>query len=59
VLDGAEFRHLDQHGERGGLGDAHEDREAGLQGGIGGERGSKAVPLAAIWRSLWRRRSLA
>ena len=39
VLEGAELGHLDQQGERAGLadaGDAHEDGEARLQGGIGG-----------------------
>ena len=41
VLEGAKLGHLDQHGQRGGLadaGDADQDVEAGLQGGIGGER---------------------
>ena len=40
----AELGHLDQHGERGGCahaGDPHEDGEAGLQGGIGGELGAQ------------------
>jgi hypothetical protein len=42
VLEGAELGPLDQQGERAGLadaGDAHQDVEARLQGGIGGERG--------------------
>ena len=41
-LEGAELGHLDQHGKGGGVadaGDAHENGEAGLQGGIGGELG--------------------
>jgi hypothetical protein len=39
VLDGAELRHLDEHGERCGVADARDahDVEAGLQRGIGGE----------------------
>jgi hypothetical protein len=40
VLESAELGHLDQQNEGGGgadAGDAHEDREAGLQDGIGGE----------------------
>ena len=57
VLDGAELGHLDQQGERrrrAHAGDAHEDGEAGLQGGIGGklrvqggvDRGDLAIDLA-------------
>jgi hypothetical protein len=57
MLEGAEFGHLDQHGERGGCadaGDAHQDVEAGLQAGIGSElraqrridRGDLAVDLS-------------